>query len=270
MAPQQTTHSRGKSRLAILTASLRCRATTGGYRGRLRCQRVVRRNRAPQEPRAIKIIGHAPAMLQLGPARQLREYPVCRRNCRWAVCLQGHGLGEGGAVGRGRAAERERGARGRGVCVCMCVMEREREWHNSGRQTRGARCRRPCSCQRRGPQQTTGAQPCTAHCQWAAIDTSKYNVGCDRCTPTSSTVGVGFASAVMLDVIIRSREEITGDGWAGEPAIWRTVRCASPPPSCDFGCCPSWSPYSALAPLASISTLTQPAAFIIAHAALGR
>lgn len=31
----------------------------------------------------------------------------------------------------------------------------------------------------------------------------------------------------MLDVIIRSREEITGDGWA---AIWRTVRCASPPP----------------------------------------
>jgi len=43
----------------------------------------------------------------------------------------------------------------------------------------------------------------------------------------------------------------------------------SPPPSCDFGCCPSWSPYSALAPLASISTLTQPAVFIIAHAALG-
>ncbi|XP_014553128.1 hypothetical protein COCVIDRAFT_18928 [Bipolaris victoriae FI3] len=113
MAPQQTTHSRGKSRLAILTASLRCRATSGGYRGRLRCQRVVRRKHALQEPRAIKIIGHAIAMLQLGPARQLREYPVCRRNCRWAVWLQGPGLGEGGAVGRGRAAERERGARGR-------------------------------------------------------------------------------------------------------------------------------------------------------------
>jgi len=100
--------------------------------GRLRCQRVVRRNRAPQEPRAIKTIGHAIAMLQLGPARQLREYPVCRRNCRWAVWLQGPGLGEGGAVGRGRAAERERGARGRGVCVIERVAQ---QWETVSRRS---------------------------------------------------------------------------------------------------------------------------------------
>lgn len=69
-------------------------------------------------------------MLQLGPARQLREYPVCRRNCRWAVCLQGHGLGEGGAVGRGKAAERERGARGRGVCVMERMVQ---QWETDSR-----------------------------------------------------------------------------------------------------------------------------------------
>jgi len=33
----------------------------------------------------------------------------------------------------------------------------------------------------------------------------------------------------MLGVLIRSRD-ITGDGWAGEAAIWRTVRCVFPPP----------------------------------------
>lgn len=75
----------------------------------------------------------------------------------------------------------------------------------------------------------------------------------------SRAIGVGFASAVMLDVIIRSREEITGDGWAGEPAIWRTVRCASHPPiSCDFG----WLPL-----LLSLFRPRAPRLHLLSHAA---